>query len=278
LDVGEGSAAVITRIGSGAYDAGFGDINMMTQFDAKYPDRRQIAVLVLYSKAPLVVVALKKSGIAKPQDLVGRRLGAPQNDAAYQMFPAFAKAAGFDLGTVRFDIIAPNLRDAMLMKGQVDAATGYDSTAWFGLKGMGVKLSDLNFIYYADYGVDVYSNSIIVSAAFAERSPKAVQGLVHAVTKAWIDAIREPRIAIDSLVRHEPLVDRQLELEKLEWVIERQIVTPETKADGLGAVDLARLERAIGIVQASFGLDRRPTVAEIYTDRFLPPPAERVLP
>ena len=278
LDSGDGSGVVATRIGSGAYDAGFGDVNTMIQFDANFPDRRQMVVLMLYSKAPLAVITLAKSGITKPQDLVGRTVGAPQSDAGFQLFPTFAAATGLDASKVKFQNVAPNLRDALLAKGEVDAVTGYDSTSWFALKSYGVKQSDVRFLYYADYGVDVYSNSILVSAAFAEKSPRATAGLVRAIAHGWIDALRKPEAAIDSLVKHEPLVNREIELEKLKWVIERQIVTAATRAGGLGAVDTKRLDHAIDIVQTAFALKRRPTVEEVSTDRFLPPAAERAIP
>jgi NitT/TauT family transport system substrate-binding protein len=42
------------------------------------------------------VHALKKSGIAKPADLAGKKLGAPVFDASFRLFPAFAKKVGID--------------------------------------------------------------------------------------------------------------------------------------------------------------------------------------
>src|SRR3954462_5323067 len=44
IDQGEGSAATVTRVMSGAYDAGFGDINALIQNAASRPDETPVMV------------------------------------------------------------------------------------------------------------------------------------------------------------------------------------------------------------------------------------------
>jgi NitT/TauT family transport system substrate-binding protein len=278
LDAGEGSSAPIVRIASGAYEAGFGDINSMVQYDSLHPEKPELVVLCFYDKAPMAIITLKKTGITKPQDLVGKKIGAPQNDAGYQLFPAFAKATGLDATKITFENVMPAVREPLLVKGQLDAITGFDSTSFFALKALHVPASDVTILYYADYGLQLYSNSIIVSKAFADKSPKAVAGLVRAVTRGYLDSIKDPQAAIDALVRVEPISDRALELEKLRWLLERNIATPHAREIGFGTVEPARIEKSIDVVTAAFNLQRRPTASEVYTDRFLPPLAERKLP
>jgi len=278
LDAGNGSGAIVARIASGAYQAGFGDINAMSQFDSTHPDQLQTAVLVFYDKAPMAIITLAKYGINTPKDLIGKTIGAPQDDTGYQMFPAFAKATGLSLKDVTFQNVAPNLREPLLVKGEVQAITGFDSTSYFGLKGLHVPENEIKILYYADYGVNPYSNSIVVSKAYADAHPKAVAGLVKAVTKAYMAAIKDPGAAIDALVKHEPLVNRDIELEKMKWLFAHQIVTPRAKEKGFGTADPARIEQGIDIVMAAFNLKRRPTLAEVYNDKFLPPLADRTIP
>src|SRR5258708_27388981 len=52
IDQGEGSAATVTRILSGAYDAGFGDVNAIIQTAATRRGEAPVMVAMLYSKAP----------------------------------------------------------------------------------------------------------------------------------------------------------------------------------------------------------------------------------
>jgi NitT/TauT family transport system substrate-binding protein len=156
--------------------------------------------------------------------------------------------------------------------------TGFDSTVWFSLKGLGIRREDVRFLYYADHGVQVLSNSILVSGEMAERRPEVVRALVRAIARGWVEAMRDPAAAVQHITRREALLDATLETERLRWVIDNQIRTPEVTEHGLGYVDPARLERAIGIVAESFALPRVPAGAEITTDRFLPAAAERRLP
>src|SRR3954471_17280077 len=52
IDQGEGSAATVTRIMSGAYDAGFGDANAVIQNAATKPADAPLMVYMVYSRAP----------------------------------------------------------------------------------------------------------------------------------------------------------------------------------------------------------------------------------
>jgi NitT/TauT family transport system substrate-binding protein len=275
MDPGEGSSAPIGRIAAGTYDAGFGDINTLIEFTARQPERRLVAAMVLYTRPPMAVVSLARANIQRPADLLGRRVGAPQNDTGFRLFPAFAQAAGIDAGRIAFQAVAPNLREALLVRGDVEAVTGFDSTVWFSLKGLGIRREDVRFMYYGDHGVDVLSNSILISTELAERRPQVAAGLLRAIARGWVAAIQDPRAAVQHIARREPLLDPALETERLQWVIDNQIMTPEARANGIGHVDPARLDRAIGIVAQGFNLPRRPTADEVLTDRFLPAAALR---
>ena len=56
IDQGEGSAATINRIVSGAYDAGFGDTNAAIQTAALKPAEAPVVVYMIYSKAPFALL------------------------------------------------------------------------------------------------------------------------------------------------------------------------------------------------------------------------------
>lgn len=270
MDPGEGSSAPIGRIAAGTYDAGFGDINTLIEFTARQPERRVVTAMVLYTRPPMAVVSLARANIQRPQDLIGRRVGAPQNDTGFRLFPAFAALAGIDASRVNFQAVQPTLRETLLVRGDVEAVTGFDSTVWFGLKGLGVRREDVRFMYYGDHGVDVLSNSILISTEMAERRPQVAAALVRAITRGWVEAIKDPRAAVQHIARREALLDPALETERLQWVIDNQIRTPDALANGIGHVDPERLTRAISIVAQGFSLPRLPTAAEILDPRFLP--------
>ncbi len=276
VDAGEGSSAVITRIASGAYDFGFGDINTMMEFNARHPDDQQRMVYMIYNRPPMGVVTLKGSGIEHPRDLVGRRVGAPANDTAYRLFPVLANALDIDADAVRFENVSPNMREPLLYRGQVDAIMAFPPSSYVNLLELGADPDDIRIMYYTDYGVSMYSNGIIVPARMIKEEPEVVEGIVRAVHRAWMATIEDPEAAIDALIRRDSLIDRDLEMRRMAFYLENQIITSEVRELGLGAVDADRLKESIDIVSAVFDVNNPPTPDEVFNPDFLPPLEERL--
>lgn len=270
FDASNGSGEAVSRVGSGVYDLGIADINVMLEFNVKNPDFAVRDVYMLYYRSPLCVGTLAKTGIAKPADLAGRTIGAAATDGAYRLFPAYAKAAGIDGSAVKWQMVGLQLREAVLARGDVEAILGFDSTMYFGLKKAGVAPEDIRFLYYPDAGLDLYGNGIIVSSKLRGQSPEVVQRFVAVTARAWQAAIADPAAAIDALRQHSPLINAPQELDKLRWLVDHQLVTPESRAGGLGGVDPARLEKAIATVVAAYGLPTAPGVGEVFDATFLP--------
>ena len=277
MDPSGGSGEAVTRIGTGAYDFGFADINVLLDFNVKNPGNAGKAVYMLYYRSPLSVASLAKVGINKPADLAGRKMGGSLSDGAYKLFPAYANLTGLKSDAVKWEYGDLRLREAMLLKGDVDAILGFDSTMYFGLTRQGIKPADIKFMYYSDAGMDLYGNAIVASKKILA-NPAVVKGFVNAVAKGWRDALANPQAAITALKKHSPLVDEALELEKLRWLIKNQIVTAESRADGLGGVRKDRIEKSVVVLTKAFQLPSTPSPADIITDAFLPAADIRKLP
>ncbi|MFT3718546.1 ABC transporter substrate-binding protein [Pseudorhodoferax sp.] len=278
LDASNGTGDVLSRLGNNSYDFGFADSSSLIEFAARNPQQAPVAVLMVYANSPLSVVALKKSGIAQPADLAGRKVAGPVSDGAYRMFPAFAKRTGLDASRVTVENVDIRVRETVLARGDVDAVMGFDSSVWFNLKTMGLKQEDVVFLRYADFGLDLYGNALMVSRRLLETRPEVVRAFVQATAQGWRDALADPAAAIDALAKRDPLVNKAIEAEKLQWLLRNQIDSPATRAGGLGAVDAARLAGQIDTVADAFGLPAKPTPASIYDGRFVPAAADRRLP
>lgn len=276
IDQGEGSSASITKVAAGAYQAGFGDINALINLAATRPADAPVAVFMIYNTPPFTIVVKKDSPIKTPKDLEGKTVGGPANDGALRLFPAFAKVAKVDATKVNITNMAPNLREQMLQRGQVDAIFGFTNTVYFSAKLIGIDPEkDLRFINYADFGMDLYSNAIVFSRAFVKDNPKAVAGFVKAVNRAINDSLANTEAAMDAVMKREPLLKRDVEKERLLATIKEEMNHPEIARIGLGDVDPARLRRAIAMVVEANSLPRTPTNEEVFDRSFLPPRAER---
>ncbi len=278
LDSSNGTGDVLSRLGNNSYDFGFADTSSLIEFAARNPQQAPVAVLMLYANSPLSIVALKKSGITKPMDLEGHKVAGPVSDGAYRMFPAFIKRAGVDASKVKIENVDIRVRETVLARGDVDAVTGFDSSVWFNLKTMGVKQEEVVFLRYADFGLDLYGNALMVSRKLLTTQPKVVEAFVKATAMGWRDALADPAAAIEALAKRDPLVNKPIETEKLQWLLRNQISSAATRAGGLGAVDAARLSSQIDTVVNAFELPLKPTLASVYDGHFLPAAADRKLP
>jgi NitT/TauT family transport system substrate-binding protein len=278
LDPSGGSGEAVTRIGSGTYDFGFGDINVLMEFNAKNPDNAAKAVYMLYYRSPLSVGSFAKAGITKPAELAGKRIGGALTDGAYKLFPAYAKLTDIKIDSIQWQYGDLRLREALLLKGSVDGILGFDSTMYFNLVRQGIPPGDIKFLYYSDAGLNIYGNAILVSNKLIDSNPKAVRGFVTATAKGWRDALANPPAAIAALKKRSSLADEKLETAKLEWLIKNQLVTDESKADGLGGVRDERLASSLETVSKAFGFPTVMTPIQVWNGDFLPDAAIRKLP
>ena len=199
IDAGNGSGGAVTSVASGAYDIGFADLAALMEFHANNPDapNKPVGVMMVYNNTPASVMALKKSGIKSPADLTGKKLGAPVFDAGRRAFPIFQKANG--IGAVNWISMDPPLRETMLVRGDIDAITGFTFTSLLNLEARGVKAGDVVVLPYPDYGVKLYGNAIIASPKLIKENPAAVKAFLQAFAKGMKDVIAKPAAAIEDV-------------------------------------------------------------------------------
>ena len=271
LDQGNGSGAAVPLVANGTYDVGFGDINALIELAARKPEDAPIAVYVMFNQPPFTVAVKSDSPIKTPKDFEGKKLGGAANDGALKLFPALCKLAKIDCTKVSITNMQPNLREQMLMSGQVDGAFGFVNTIRFSAKLMGVQDGQIRFINYGDYGMDLYSNAIIVSKKLVKENPKAVEGLIRALNRGMHDALKDIDGAVAAVAKREPLIKVPVERERFVQTIKDEMNHPEIATIGLGNVDPERLKKSIDILVDANGLPRTPQVSEIFTPQFLPP-------
>jgi NitT/TauT family transport system substrate-binding protein len=277
MDRGYGSADAVSKVASGAYQIGYGSLDALIEFNVKNPGKELMAVYVVLNSPPYSVITLKGKGINSPKDLEGKKIGAPEGDAPRRLFPVFAKAVGIDPAKVEWVSMSPPLREPSLVKGEVDAITGFYFTGYLNLLALNVNPEDIVAFKYKDYGVELYGNAIIVRKDFMQSNPEAVAKFVRAVNRALKEVIADPEKAADYVKQRDPLVDRNVELQRLKLALSDNILTEEVRRNGLGAVDRTRLEKTIQSVVTAFNLPRTPSPDEVFTDRFLPPKEERTI-
>jgi NitT/TauT family transport system substrate-binding protein len=278
IDSGVGSGASVTRVATGAYEMGFADISALIEFIGNNPgaQSKPQAVYMVYESTPAAVLALKKSGIKTPADLVGKTLGAPVFDAGRKAFPVLARANNLDPAKVNWKSMDPPLRETMLQRGDVDAITGFTFTSYLGLTARGVKEEDIVMMKFNDFGAQLYGNAVIVSPKFINENPEAVRGFLRAINRAIKEVVANPDAHIGLVKQRDPLVTEATELKRLKMMIEF-VDTPVARKNGIGGIDKLRFDNTIDRVVAAFGIKNQVSPDGIFNSSFLPPSGQRKL-
>ncbi|MBI5335719.1 MAG: ABC transporter substrate-binding protein [Burkholderiales bacterium] len=275
VDAGNGSGNAVNRVASGAYDMGFADLAALMEFRANNPDapNKPVAVMMVYNNTPAAVFALKKSGITKPADLAGKKLGAPVFDAGRRGWPVFAKAN--KVGNVSWVSMDPPLRETMLARGDVDAITGFYFTSLLNLEARGIKPQDIVVMSYPQYGVKLYGNAIITSESFLKKNPQAVRAFLKAFTRGAKDVIADPKAAIAYVKERDGIINTELEERRLRLAIQSSVATADARIEGFGEVKGPRLALMASQVADAYATKGRIDAATVFDASFLPPAAER---
>jgi NitT/TauT family transport system substrate-binding protein len=275
IDEGATPVEPITRVASGTYEIGFTDINALIKYRDQNPSAPIKAVFMVYNRPPFAVVARKSRGITEPKNLEGKKLGAPPNAATLAQWPLFAKLNDIDASKVILENIAVPVRAPMLAAGQLDAALGYSFRVYVDLKDRGVPVDDIVLLQMANYGLKLYGSAIIVNSKLAAEKPVVVKGFLNAFVRGLKDTIRNPAMAVDTVLKRDDLGKKEVELERLRMAIRDNVITPEVRAHGFGAIDRARLDESINQIGLTTPFKAKPKADDIFDPAFLPPAADR---
>jgi NitT/TauT family transport system substrate-binding protein len=167
----------------------------------------------------------------------------------------------------------PPLRETMLVRGDVDAITGFTFTSLLNLEARGVKAEDVVVLPYPNYGVKLYGNAIIASPKLIKENPAAVKAFLAAFAKGAKDVISNPAAAIADVKARDGIVNVELETRRLKLAIDSAINSPNARAEGFGQIKVPRLSLMASQVSDAFNTKSRVNPDAVWNGSFLPPKA-----
>jgi NitT/TauT family transport system substrate-binding protein len=275
IDRGFGTGDTINKVANGLYEFGFADPNLLLDYNAKNPDNKVTMVFLLYDGSQAAIVARKSVGIKTPKDLEGRKIGAPVGDNARTMFPTYADKAGVQSDKIEWVSVQPQIRDTMLVRGDVDAVAALEPTALLALKKLGANADDYVSFRYSQFMPELLGTGIIVSQRTIREKPELIRAFVAAVNDGMKAALADPKTAVASLSALDPLIDAGTELQRFQLGNEISMSNPDLKKNGLGNVTLERLQKSIEYVSKGMNIPMPENSKDIYNEEFLPPAADR---
>ncbi len=221
-----------------------------------------VTVVNWWRRFPVAVVALKESGIEKPADLKGRRVGIPETfGASYIGWRALTSAVGLPEGEVRLEVIGYT-QLANLTEGRVDAAVVYANNEPVQLEQAGY---DVVVMPVADYA-PLISNGLITNEETIREQPELVRRFVRAFLRGLADTLDDPDAAFDISRKYVEGLDENEATQQA--VLEATL--PYWYGEPLGWADLAAWQTTEEVMREAGLLSTPVEVEEAFTNEFLP--------
>lgn len=263
IETGRGSAATAQRVGSGGTQMGIADLPTAMQARGKGAD--MAAVMVIYANTPQGFYWLKSSSINGPKDFPGRKIGNPPGDAARLMWPAFAKNAGIEPGSVNFVNLSPQAKVAALKSKSVDIISDFYNEHDLKLKEFG---SDLGFAPWRSVGLNVYGNSIVVNRAFLEKNKETVAKFVAVTQRAYETCVKSFDPCLQALMGS--VSGLNADNQRDQWERIKTLMRDDTTTKvALGAFDAGRIKADYDLVSSLIGIDKPFDSTTMFTNEFL---------
>jgi putative riboflavin transport system substrate-binding protein len=224
-----------------------------------------VYVMNWWDDFPVAVVAPESSGIVKPADLAGKRVGIPMlSGASYIGYRALLDAAGLAPDVARLDVIGFTQVEAMLA-GTVDAAVVYANNEPFQLEAQGMPVT---VIPVSDY-VQLAGNGLVTNEATLQSEPELVRAVLRAVMHGLQDVLADPEAAfevctkyVEGLAEADPAVQRKV----LDASI--RLWSPEP----LGVSEAEAWENMAEVLLETGLLQSPVDVSQAYSNDYLPEP------
>ena len=249
---GAGGGDAIRNILSGQGDVAFTDPGSF--FMALDKGEKLVAIYDIYPQNVFNVVSLKSSGIQKPADLKGKKIGVYSlASGTRQNLLVMLHQAGLKESDVQI-VVTGLLNFAPLMQGQVDATAATDTGLAVGLrKGIGED----NIMQVRDH-LNISSDMFVVREEVLRQKKDLLKAFLQGYrdSAAWM--IANPEEAAQLAGKHAiDGTNREINLDVIRLRNASSLPTQQAKgaAPRLGSFDLAALQkgadtyRALGLVQ-----------------------------
>ncbi|MBR1222368.1 ABC transporter substrate-binding protein [Bradyrhizobium sp. U87765 SZCCT0131] len=263
----KGTADAIRGVVTGISQMGLIDVPSLVAAGKAGSDVKIVAGA--YVEAPYCVYTLNPgANVTKPTQLEGLKFGSSSASFIPQIWRAFMHMNGLDGSKLEIVNVDAAARIPMLAAGQVEGVDQFLMAAPAIRRAAPGKQPVC--LFAADYGLDLYSNSIGVKKSFLDENPEAVRGFVRAALRGWQYTLAHRDEAAAIMVKSVPALDRGIVREEID-LLERIAVNTDVKVNGFGHILPEKMAKTFDFINANVQVNGGKLEAnQTYVPGFMP--------
>jgi putative riboflavin transport system substrate-binding protein len=226
-----------------------------------------VYLATLYAKFPPTIITLAKSGIKKPQDLKGKKIGLPLYGTSLLAVKAILNKIGFSESDVQL-IDVGYTQISSLISGKVDAVVGFVNNEPLNLRAQGFEINQIDSWQY----FPLVGHGLITGEKTLTTSPQMVQAMVRATVKGMKYALAHPEEAFTISLKYVPDLSKdQQELQKKILFTSMELWQNDyTKLKGLGQSDPKAWEESQQLMLKYGLIDQKTPIHNLLNLSFIP--------
>jgi NitT/TauT family transport system substrate-binding protein len=233
-----------------------------------------VSIAAMGPKNPVALVYLDGSGISKPTDLVGKRIGVPTGSLSETYLKAFLAKEGITEDQVTIQNIGFAALHPALLQGQVDAVAEFAR----GIASMKVVAAgegkEVGSFLFGDYDIPAPLTTVVVQQKLVDEDPEVARAIAAATTEALQFCTVDPEKCVKDFVAENEGRDYDQTLAEWKLALEAQYgLDAATVKDmdhlQLGWFDKDLVAKTVPELKMAFGIagDIDPTT--LYTNEFV---------
>lgn len=184
---------VVNEVAEGRADFGVGAIDILVARDQGIP---LVILTSIFQRSPYAMVSLSDTPLARPQDLIGKRIAYQEGALGGMELDALLNTARIDREAIVRVPFQPGVDP--LVAGVFDVGVSYPSSALWRAKELGVEL---NLLYPSDFETPFYGDTLFTHRRLLDVNPDLVRRFRDATLRGWQYAMDRPDEIAERIAR-----------------------------------------------------------------------------